>query len=323
MNRIPGRRALRRARDAAARSEWLRRAALTFTRYRQRDGDHYAAAVTFFTLLSMVPLLMIVVSVTGFVLAGDQVLTNQLDRLLAQSLPAAVSQEISGIIDLVVAERGRLGIVALLVCAYSGWSWISNLRDAVSALLGQPRDQRSMVRVVLADIATLIGIGLALAVSFGLAALTGSLGARLLELTGLADTTVAHVVLVAGSLLLSLIANWAVIAFCLAKLPRQRRGVRSGVRAAAVAAAGLGALQQAGGIYLHLLGRSPAVATLGALVGLLLFVFLVVRWLMFVTVWTTTARDTDAGLATDARHTGATLAAGASAGFLIRTLNGR
>ncbi|WP_242582823.1 YihY/virulence factor BrkB family protein [Amycolatopsis sp. 195334CR] len=290
-------------------------------RYRERDGDHYAAAVTFFTLLSMVPLLMIALSVAGFVLAGDRALAGQLDHVLDQSLPAAVSDQIVAVVNLVVGERGKLGVLALAACAYSGWSWISNLRDAMTTLLGQPRDQRSMLRVVLADVGTLLGIGVALVVSFGLAALTGAAGTWVLSVAGLSG---ARVVLVAGSLVLGLVANWLVIAWCLAKLPRVRRPVAEGLRAAAVAAVGLAALQQAGGFYLRLLGHSPAVATLGALIGLLLFVYLVVRWLLLVTVWTSTREDLPGGtLAVEAGHASATLAAGASASVVLRTLSGR
>ncbi|NKQ54638.1 inner membrane protein YhjD [Amycolatopsis sp. K13G38] len=314
---------MRRITSAALRRHrWLRRLAATLVRYRQRDGDHYAAAITFFTLLSMVPLLMIAVSVAGFVLAEDQELVAQLEKALGAALPAPAADQVGHIVGLVVDERGRLGIVALAVSVYSGWSWISNLRDAVSAVRAQPREQRSLLRTILADVATLLGIGLALTVSFALASMTGTVGAWLLSLTGLGGTAGAHVVLVLGSLVLSLAANWLVIAWCLAKLPRQRLRVSAHLRPAAVAAVGLGALQQAGGLYLRLLGKSPAVATLGALVGLLLFVYLVVRWLLLVTVWTTTGPD-DSDLPADARHASATLAAGASAGLVIRTLSGR
>ncbi|GAB3561853.1 YhjD/YihY/BrkB family envelope integrity protein [Amycolatopsis endophytica] len=302
----------------------LRRVLLTLTRYRERDGDHYAAAVTFFTLLSVVPLLMIAVSVAGFVLAGDRELTAQLDRVLANTFPAAIGDEARGVVAVVIAERGKLGLVALAACLYSGWSWISNLRDAVTALLGQPRGARPLLRTALADLATLAGIGGALLVSCLLASLTGTAGIWLLTLTGLADTAGAHLALVAGSVLLSLTANWLVVAWCLASLPRERCPLAPGLRPAAVAAIGLGALQQAGGLYLHLLGRSPAVATLGALVGALLFVYLTVRWLLLVTVWTTTAGPRqDTSPAGDVRRASGTLAAGASAGVALRTLSGR
>ncbi|MCR6486780.1 YihY/virulence factor BrkB family protein [Amycolatopsis sp. OK19-0408] len=309
----------------AERRSWrrLKRVGATLTRYRERDGDHYAAAVTFFSLLALVPLVMVAVSVAGFVLAGDRLLATELDKVIGGALPPEIAGRVEDIVHTVVGERGRIGLLALAVAAYSGWSWISNVRDAVSAMLGQERTARPLIRGILADLLVLVGAGLAMAVSFGLAALTGAAGTWLLELTGLTGGF-AHFVLVAGSLLLGLAANWLVIAWCLARLPRRPLPLRSTLRPAGAAAVGLAALQQAGGLYLHLLGRSPAVAAFGTLVGVLLFVYLVVRWLLMVTVWITVRDDPPAGtLGADVRYAGTTLGAGASAELVVRTLTGR
>ncbi|MEV4147840.1 YhjD/YihY/BrkB family envelope integrity protein [Amycolatopsis sp. NPDC049691] len=301
----------------------LRRAGATLARYRERDGDHYAAAVTFFSLLALVPLVMVAVSVAGFVLAGDRLLATELDRVIDGALPPEIAGRVTDVVHTVVGERGRIGLLALTVAAYSGWSWISNVRDAVTAMLGQERTTRPLLRGIAADVLALIGVGLAMAVSFGPAALTGAAGTWLLGLTGLTGGF-AHFVLVAGSLLLGLVANWLVIAWCLARLPRRPLPLRSTLRPAGAAAVGLAALQQAGGLYLHLLGRSPAVAAFGTLVGVLLFVYLVVRWLLMVTVWLTVRDEPPAGtLAADVRYAGTTLGAGASAELVVRTLTGR
>ena len=301
----------------------VRRAGATLAKYRERDGDHYAAAVTFFSLLALVPLVMVAVSVAGFVLAGDRLLATELDRVIDGSLPPEIGGQVTGVVHTVVGERGRIGLLALAVAAYSGWSWISNVRDAVTAMLGQDRTPRPLLRGIAADVVALAGVGLAMAVSFGLAALTGAAGTWVLNLTGLTGGF-AHFVLVAGSLLLGLAANWLVIAWCLARLPRRPLPLRSTLRPAGAAAVGLAALQQAGGLYLHLLGRSPAVAAFGTLVGVLLFVYLVVRWLLMVTVWLTVRAEPPAGtLAADVRYAGTTLGAGASAELVVRTLTGR
>src|SRR5689334_15958815 len=128
---MAGKRVFGRAWAVVSGWRWVRRGRVTLERYQERDGDHYAAAVTFFTLLSLVPLLMIGLSVAGFVLAGDQALVARIDEALATTLPTAVSDQLSEIVRLVVDERGRLGVLAIVACLYSGWSWISNLRDAV------------------------------------------------------------------------------------------------------------------------------------------------------------------------------------------------
>ena len=268
----------------------MRRLVRTATRYRDRDGNHHAAALTFFTLLALVPLVMLAVSVAGFVLAADAVVLAQFDALIAVALPAGAADAVASVVRTVVAERSSLGVLALAVALFSGWSWISHVRDSVTAMLDQPRARGRLLRTVLSDMVTLLGIGVALVLSFASAALTGRIGSRVLDWVGLSGTLGARLLLTVGSLALGLLANWVVVAWCLAKLPRDRRPVREVLGAAAVGAVGLAVLQQLGGLFLTLLGRSPAVATLGAIVGLLLFVYVLLRWLLVVTVWSATGR---------------------------------
>jgi membrane protein len=287
---------------------WWRRLRESRRLYRARHGDHLAAAVTFFTVLALVPLLMLAVSAVGFVLHSSQSVFDQLERLVADALPLPVSTQVVDVVHVVVAERGTLGVLGLAAAAVTGWSWISHLRDAVTALLGQPCPERRL-RHALSDLGALLGIGLALAVSFTLAALTGALGRGLLDLLGLTGTGGARAVLAVGSILIGLAANWLVVAWCLAHLPRPARALRPLLPAAAVAAVGLVVLQQIGGLYLRLMGSSPALTTLGTLVGFLLIVYLVVRWLFLVTVWTGTRAPTSVTDRSEAARAGLELVA--------------
>ena len=255
--------------------------------YRARHGDHLAAAVTFFTVLALVPLLMLAVSVVGFVLSSSQSVFAEMESAITLALPLPVSTEVVNVVHVVVAERGTLGVLGLAAAAVSGWSWISHLRDAVTALLGRPCPECRWHHAH-SDVVALLGIGLALAVSFALATLTGAMGARLLDLLGVTSTFGPRAVLAVGSIVIGIAANWLVVAWGLAHLPRPARSLRPLLPAALVAAVGLAVLQQLGGLYLRLLGTSPALSTLGAVIGLLLIVYLVVRWLFLVTVWTDT-----------------------------------
>ncbi|MDL5159334.1 YihY/virulence factor BrkB family protein [Actinomycetospora termitidis] len=313
-----------RWRRRVAESAEVRRLVRTLAHYRDRDGNHHAAALTFFTLLALVPLLMLAVSVAGFVLAADAEVLAQLDAALALALPVGASGAVGRVVHIVVAERGSLGVVALAVALFSGWSWISHVRDSVTAVLGQPRPRGRLLRTVASDVLTLLGIGLALVLSFTSAALTGRIGTRVLDLVGLSGTVGSRVFLTAGSLVLGLLANWVVVGWCLAKLPRARRPIGEVLVPAAVGALGLALLQQLGGLYLALIVHSPAVATLGALVGLLLFVYTLMRWLLLVTVWSaTSAGETEPLAVGGVRTASGTLAVGASAGSVVRVFTGR
>jgi membrane protein len=283
-----------------ARYPRLDRLCLALRFYRERNGDHYAAAITFFSVLSVVPLLMVGASVAGFVVAGNQELLTRLDQVIGVNVPDAFRPTVRVVVATVLDERGKFGVFGLLVAVYSGWSWISNLRDAATAMWNQPPPERSFLRNVIADVATLLGLGVALLVSVALTALGGALGVRLLTVLGLEHTTWFPLLFAVGAPLLAVTVNAVVLLWILTKLPRQAvplRNVRSGAMAGAV---GFEILKHLGNLYLTLISHSPAVATLGGFVGLLLFAYIVARLFLVTTVWTavgerrsTVARSTD------------------------------
>ena len=77
------------------RYPWLDHVVRAGERYTERHGDHYAAAVTYFSVLSLVPLLMIAFAIAGFVLRAQPDLLAELQSsitnwcLLAQILRKA------------------------------------------------------------------------------------------------------------------------------------------------------------------------------------------------------------------------------------------
>lgn len=312
-----------------ARYKWFDRLVGTAACYRDRNGDHYAAAVTFFTVLSLVPLLMISASLLGFLLASNKELVAALYAEVARAVPVSLRTMTNGVLLTVVEQRGNFGVAGLLVAAYSGWSWIRNLRDAASAMWNQAPPQRSAVRTALADIGILLGIGVGLLLSVALTALGGSLGDVLLRLTGLAGSGWAAGLLAVLSPVLATVVNALILLWVLAKLPRQPVPVRSGLGAAVIGAVGFELLKFAGNTYLRLLSHSPTVATLGTLVGLLLFIYLVARLFLLVTCWTavevspTTARAPAWARSTTANGQNVVLTAGATVTALAqRALGG-
>ena len=139
-------------RTVRQRYPWLDRLARAGTRYVEFHGYHYAASVTYFSVLSLVPMVMVVVAVTGFVLTGQPALFVQLRHA-------------------VVDHRVKIGVFGLLVGLYSGWNWINALRDALAAMWKQERRPQRLVPMVLKDLLALLGLAGALIVSFALTVL--------------------------------------------------------------------------------------------------------------------------------------------------------
>jgi membrane protein len=275
------------------RYPWLDRLARAGKRYVDHHGYHYAASITYFSVLSLIPMLMVVLAATGFVLAGQPALLDAARHLVTQSVPAPLSGITDGLFNSVIDHRVKIGLLGLAVGLYSGWNWMNALRDSLTAMWCQERSPQRLLPMIAKDLLALLGLAAALLVSFGLTAAGGALGPFLLRLVGLADAGWANVLLAIGSVVLAVVANWLVFLWILAKLPREPVDTRGAVRAALAAAVGFEILKWLGGVYLGLVGRSPIGVAFGGIVGLLVFIYLVARMLMLVTAWTVEAARHD------------------------------
>ncbi|HEX4724509.1 MAG TPA: inner membrane protein YhjD [Pseudonocardiaceae bacterium] len=274
-----------------ARYGWLDHVIRANESYGEHYGNHYAAAITYFSVLSLIPILMVAFAIAGIVLAGNTHLLGELQSAITKSMPGALGTTLHDVVNEAITARGAVGIVGLVIALYSGIGWMGNLRDALTAQWGQERRKLPLLPTMLRDLLALIGLGLALAVSIAITVAGTGMGAYLIRLAGLADDGWARFSLVVLTVLLSLLANWLVFLWVIARLPRERVGVGSAVRGALVAAIGFEALKQLATVLLKSAVHSPTGAVFGSIIGLLVFANLVSRFLLMATAWTATAAE--------------------------------
>jgi membrane protein len=270
---------------------WLDHLVRAGESYSERYGNHYAAAITYFSVLSLFPLIMIGFAIAGFVLVGNAALLTEIKEGIAEGVPSGLGDTINEVIDKAIESRSTVGVLGLLAALYSGLGWMSNLRDALTAQWGQENKSRPFLSTMGKDLLALLGLGLALGVSFGLSAVGGGLGSWLLNLMGLDDDAWALFLLRVGTIVLALAANWLVFLWVLSRLPREQVSAKSAIRGAIAAAVGFEILKQVFTIYLASVTSSPAGSVFGPILGLLLFANFVSRFLLFITAWTATARE--------------------------------
>jgi membrane protein len=272
--------------------------------FSERYGSQFAAAITYFSVLSLFPLLMIAFAVAGFVLSAQPELLTELKNGISKAVPGSLGGTINDIVTTALDSKGTVGVIGLVAALYSGVGWMSNLRDALTAQWGHERKQLPLVTTTLKDLLALIGLGGALVVSFGLTAAGTGLGNLLLRLVGLEGAGWARFLLFLATLLLSIAANWLVFLWVLTRLPREKVNVRSAMKGAAAAAIGFELLKQLGAVYLSSVTSSPTGALFGPVIGLLVFANLVARFLLFITAWTATASPgpAESGSSSPGRH---------------------
>ena len=271
------------------RFPWLDHLVRAGARYTDHHGDHYAAAITFFSILSLVPLLMIAFAAAGYFLYFNPAALDQLRGAITAALPENMADTINPIIDQAIAQRNTVAGIGLLVALYSGIGWMTNLREALSEQWAQTPEPPALPKRLLFDLTALLGLGFALVGSFAITGLASGFAATVLEFVGLADQGWAQFLLRLLGVVLGLAANFLVFLWVIARLPRQHTPIRSAVKAAVLGAVGFEILKQVMTVYLGSVTGSPSGAVFGSLLGLLVFINFVSRFMLFVTAWAATA----------------------------------
>ncbi|MGH3897377.1 MAG: inner membrane protein YhjD [Pseudonocardiaceae bacterium] len=272
------------------RYPWLDRLVRAGQSYTAHHGDHYAAAITFFSVLSLVPLLMIAFAAAGFVLAGNSELLRQLQEQILAAAPAGLGETLNQVVDGAIASRNSVGIVGLLGALYSGLGWMGNLREALTAQWlstqgEQPPESEGFLRTKVFDLLALLGLGLALVVSFTLTGAGSAFAGVVLDAVGLGEVFWARFGFLVLTVALSVGGMWLVFLWVIARLPRAPVPLRRATRAALVGAVGFEVLKQVFALYLTSVTASPTGRLFGPVIGLMVFAYFVSRFLLFLTAW--------------------------------------
>ncbi|MGG7103093.1 inner membrane protein YhjD [Rhodococcus sp. 24CO] len=271
---------------------WLDHIVRAGMRFQNQKGDYYAAGITYFSVLALIPIMMVGFAVAGFVLAGHPEYLTSIQEEITKSIPGSLGDTINSLIDSAIASRASVGVVGLLVASYAGLGWMANVRDALTAMWESKRDSKGFVRTKVGDIGALLGLGAALVISLGMSALSsGPVARQVVVWLNLENITGVGVGLRVLSTVLSILATWAVFLWVIARLPREPVTLRSAARAALMAALVFEVFKQVGAIYLSAVSSGPAGVAFGPIIGLLVFVFTASRMLLFCTAWAATTTE--------------------------------
>ncbi len=270
---------------------WVDHLGRAGVRYTERHGNDYGAAVTYFSVLSLVPVTMVAFAAAGFALGAQPQVVQRLKNEIAETWPGALGDTLNSVINQAISSAATVGFFGLLAALYSGIGWMTNLRDALSAQWGHVPTRPPIVRRVLSDLLALLGLGLALAVTFAVTGLLSGFAGSVLTFFGLAEQAGAEVLLTLLGVLFGLAANWLIFAWVIARLPREHVALRSAAKAAVLGAVGFEALKQGMAIYLQTITRTPSGAVFGSTLGLLVFIYYASRFVLLVTAWAATSPE--------------------------------
>jgi membrane protein len=277
---------------AKRRWGWLDHVTQAWAAYKAHHGDLFAAAVTFFSFLSLFPLVLLGVSAAGFVLRAHPSLETDLFTSIENNVPGSFGTTLKDSIDAAIKARAGVGVVGLVGVLFTGLGWVSNLRSATEGVWGQEPAKRSMVGGKVADLLLLAGLGLGAVLSISLTVVGSALTGAVLRALGLEHATGLAVLTTIVGLALAVCGDMLIFGWLLIRLPRAAVPLRVGVRAALLAAIGFEILKLIGTYYIARVTKSPTVGVFGSVIGILVWLNLVSRFLLYCVAWTATARGT-------------------------------
>ncbi|WP_275556114.1 inner membrane protein YhjD [Mixta sp. Marseille-Q2659] len=264
-------------------------------RFNDRLGSQFGAAITYFSFLSLIPILMVSFAAVGFVLASHPTLLNELIERIANSISdPTLASTLKNTVKTAVEQRTTVGITGLLVALYSGISWMGNLREAIRAqsrdeFERSKEDKEKIYFKYTRDFISLTGLVLALIITLSLTSIAGSAQDAIVRALGLDGIEWLRPVWTLIAISISICANYLLFLWILWILPRHRPHKKALLRGTLLAAIGFEIIKFIMTMTLPKLAASPSGAAFGSVLGLMAFFYFFARLILFCAAWIATA----------------------------------
>ena len=257
-----------------------------FGRYQADAGDRLAAAVTYYWFLSLFPVLLLTISVLGYVY-GDSA-SAKVTEALGGVLPPPLVETIGTTLE---QAKGPAGVLGLLGTLYAGLGWFDALREAIRTMWHQNVQAGNLVVRKLLDVVVLVGLLGAVAAAVAVTGLTSAATGFLLDQLGIDDTAAARLTTGLVGLAAALLADVLLFLYLFLRLTRVARPLRRVLQGALLGAVAFELLKRIGVFYVERTTTKgqATYGTFAVVVGLLLFLYLFSRLLLLTAVWVVTA----------------------------------
>lgn len=277
---------------------WIAHMVRAAERYLSRLGSQFAAATTYFSVLALVPIMMMAFSITGFVLTVVQpeLVDNVADAVadVLGSTDPATRDKILGLVNTALSQFWTIGLVGLVVALYTGAKWMGHLKNAVRTQWRPGFDLRpqkiNIVVKILGNLLILAGLIVGMAVSFGLASLSTSFANTVVGWLGLSHQPWIAPLLRVSSIGFSIGAGWLIFMYLYTVLPETREPWSVVRRGALLGSIALVAVQFVAGFLISAFQGNPAAAIFGPVIVLMLFFNIFAQLVLFVAAWIATAQ---------------------------------
>jgi membrane protein len=268
------------------RLPWFDHLALAGGRYDRMDSDLMAAGVTYFAFLSLFPVVLLIASIVGLVLAGDRLLQEQVSDAIREAVPGETGEWLVRQVDQAIASSGVTGLVGALLFLYAGLRTMDKLRIGVRRVWTGRPVEAAFLKDNLRDLIAFAALAVAGLLSLALTAGATTATEWVLGLAGLDDVPGIFLFTTVVGITLALAADTVIFLWLLKVVAHTRVDVRALLPGAMFGAVGFEILKVLGSLYLSLISGSITATTFGGAVGILVWINLVSRYALFTTAWT-------------------------------------
>jgi membrane protein len=269
----------------------VRHTAQAWQRLQDNNGSQFAAAITYFSFLALFPLILLAVSIAGYVLhSHPQALQSLFDRVTA-NVPGQLGNTLNKSISTAIKARTGVGIVGLVGVLLTGLGWIGNLRAAVEAVWGSKPKGRNFFVARLWNLMVLAGLGLGLVISLALTAGGTALSNQLVNLLSLDGKPATQALVTVVGLALAVLGDMVILSWLLVRLPAAEVPPRVVLKGALLAAVGFEVLKIAGTYTIKRSASSTTAGPFASVVAILIWIQLVARWMLFCAAWMSVLTD--------------------------------
>lgn len=268
-------------------------------RFNDRMGNQFGAAITYFSFLSLIPILMFTFAAAGFILASNPDLLEKLIRGISASISdPTLANTLEQTIDTAIRQRTTVGLTGLALALYSGVNWVNNLRQAI---LAQSRpvwernesDEEKIYFRYFRDFLALIGLLIALIITITLTSVAGAAQATIVKTLGLDSIEWLRPVWTLIGLTIAIVANFLLFLWIFWILPRMQHRRSSLLKGTLIAAIGFEIIKSVMTWMLPNIASSPSGAAFGSVIGLMAFFYFFARLTLFCAAWIATDEPQD------------------------------
>lgn len=278
---------------------WIAHIQRAIQRYNGRFGFQFGAGVAYFSVLAIVPVLMVAFSILGFFLVELRPdLITQVAELVTDQLRGVSAQTLDEIEDFVrstLENYTSIGAAGLIAGLYTAAAWMGHLRNALDAQwrvdFDAERDTTPYPIKVLVNLVRMAGLLVAIGLTFSLATISTNFAQQIATWLGFGDTWFTSVLLRVLAPFLSLVAGWLTFCYIYLVVPRRRENWRYVRIGALFGAIGLFILQYGTALIISAFSGNTAALVFGPVIGLMLFFNLFAQLILIVAAWVATCEE--------------------------------